>query len=247
MASTCGLSEIFGDLAAQIPDGPPGHPHFVFHRDNLPEPPASLSTDRIFFRKLVKDYNGWYRADVLWMYLTSAKCRELGLFLLAAGFHGPRRNITLSIAHPESGIRRISIFKGEVTLDDPPNGLTMVPFALRYYPAETEKHPWMHDCDTSDLPVFALSTEDDSAGVTEEDWAKRDTIWIPPSYGMFRFAELLLNAGCSWNEVREYALEGDAGFRGVGRLSAELRIFLPGDFGWIFPGGDVPDPTSPAL
>jgi hypothetical protein len=57
---------------------------------------------------------------------------------------------------------------------------------------------------------------------------------------MFRFAELLLNAGCSWNEVRDYALEGDAGYRGVGPMSTELRIFLPGSDGWIYPDDDVP-------
>jgi hypothetical protein len=62
------------------------------------------------------------------------------------------------------------------------------------------------------------------------------------SQGMFRLAELLLNAGCSWNEVREYALEGDAGYRGVGPMSAELRIFLPGSHGWIYRDDDVPKP-----
>ena len=55
-----------------------------------------------------------------------------------------------------------------------------------------------------------------------------------------RFAELLLNACCSWNEVREYALEGDAVTGVVGPMSAELRIFLPGSDGWILPHEDVP-------
>ena len=47
----------------------------------------------------------------------------------------------------------------------------------------------------------------------------------------------------SW-KVREYALEGDAGFRSVGPMSAELRIFLPGSDGWVFPGEDIPDPNQ---
>ena len=247
LESTCELSQIFGDLAAQVPDGPPGYPHFVFHAGVLPEPPASISTDRILFRKLTHNYNGWYRADALWMYLTAKKCRELGLFLLASGFHGPRKATTLSIVHPDSAIRRISIFESQLLLDDPPVGLTMIPFALRYYPSETRKHPWMDDCDTRDLPVLALSNADDSVGATEDDWAKRDTIWMGPTCGMFRLAELLLNAGCSWNKVREYALEGDAGFRSVGPMSTELRIFLPGSDGWIFPGEDVPDSNHSAF
>ncbi len=239
---TCELEQIFGDLAARVPDGPPGHPYFIFHAGVLPVPPLSISTDRILFRKAKSDYNGWYRADALWMYLTPRKCRELGLFLLASGFHGPAETTTLSITHPDSSVRRIIIRASELGLDDPPVGLSWVPFALRYYPSETRRHPWLDNCDTRDLPVLALSNADDSVGPTEEDWEKRDTIWMAASQGMFRLAELLLNAGCSWNEVREYALEGDAGYRGVGPMSAELRIFLPGSHGWIYPDDDVPKP-----
>lgn len=240
--STCGLEEIFGDLAARVPDGPPGHPHFIFHAGVLPPPPVTISTDRILFRKLHHDYNGCYRADALWMYLTPRKSRELGLFLLAAGFHAPLEDATLLITHPDSAIQRIIVRASHLSLEDPPVGLSMVPFALRYYPSETSTHPWMYDCDTSNLPVFALSNAEDS-GSTEEQWAKRDTVWMGMSSGMFRFAELLLNAGCSWNEVRDYALEGDAGYRCVGPMSTELRIFLPGSHGWIYPGDDVPSPN----
>jgi hypothetical protein len=150
---------------------------------------------------------------------------------------------TLLITHPDSAIERIIVRASALRLDDPPVGLSMVPFALRYYPSETKTHPWMYDCDTSNLPVFALSNAEDCVGPTEEQWAKRDTVWVGMSSGMFRFAELLLNAGCSWNEVRDYALEGDAGYRSVGPMSTELRIFLPGSDGWIYPDDDVPSPN----
>lgn len=123
-------------------------------------------------------------------------------------------------------------------------GLSMVPFTIRYSPEETNGHPWMYENDTRELPVFALSNAEDCVGPTDEDWSRRDTVWLSPSRRTLRFAELLLNAGCSWNEVREYALEGDAGYRGVGRMSAELRIFLPGSDGWIFEEEDVPLPEG---
>lgn len=119
----------------------------------------------------------------------------------------------------------------------------MAPFALRYYPSKTRTHPWMYDCDTRNLPVFALSNAEDCVGPTEEERARRDTVWLGMSTGMFRFAELLLNAGCSWNEVRDYSLEGGAGYRSVGPMSAELKIFLPGSDGWIYPDEDVPSPN----
>jgi hypothetical protein len=238
--SDCGLNRAFGEFAARVPDGPPGYPHVIFHAGTLPVPPASLTTDRLLFRKLHHNYNGWYRADALWLYLTPEKCRELGIFLLATCFHGPTKQTTLSITHPSSAIRRIVIPATELNLEDPPTGLSMVPFALRYYPEETKKHPWMYESDTRELPVFALSNANDMVGPTDEDWSRRDTVWLDTSSGTMRFAELLLNAGCSWNEVREYALEGDAGYRGVGPMSAEMRIFLPGSDGWIFEGEDVP-------
>lgn len=241
--SDCGLNQAFGELAAGVPDGPPGYPHFIFHAGTLPAPPASLTTDRLLFRKLHSDYNGWYRADALWLYLTPKKCRELGVFLLAACFHGPTKETTLSITHPDSAIRRIVIPASGLSLEDPPVGLSLVPFALHYYPAETNKHPWMYENNARELPVFALSNANDCV-VTDEDWSGRDTIWMGSPLGTMRFAELLLNAGCSWNEVREYALEGDAGYRGVGPMSAELRIFLPGGDGWIFPDKDVPRPEG---
>ena len=238
----CDLHDLFGGLAERVPDGPPGYPHVILHAGVLPAPPVSISTDRILFRKLYHEYNGWSRVDALWMYLSPSKCRELGLYLLAAGFHGPKDTITLSFAHPESEIRRLRLRETNLRLEDPPVGFSEAPFALRYYPAETAKHPWIEDCGSRDLPVFALSNAEDCVGARAEDWTERDTVWMGPYFGTFRFAELLLNAGCSWNTVREYALEGDAGFRGVGPMSAELRIFLPGSDGWIFPEDDVPIP-----
>jgi hypothetical protein len=240
--SQCDVNAIFGGLAATLPDGPPGYAEFVFHHHVLPVPPASLSTDRIVIRKAEHHYNSCYRADGLWLYLNPRTCREFGLFLLACGFHGPAETTTLTLSHPESDIRRIVITADRVTLADLPSGLSMKPFALLYFVAETERHPWLHDCCVHDLPFFALSNAQNSIA-TDEDWRTRDTIWIEGfSRGEFRFAELLLNAGCSWNTVREYQLEGDAGFRGVAPMSAELRIFLPGSQAWVWGGGEIPMP-----
>ena len=241
MEPACGLSQIFGEIAARVPEGPPGEPHFIFHAGVLPEPPAVVSTDRILFRKWHHEYDDCYRADALLMHLTPRKCRELGLFLLASGFHGPRQTTTLSLTHPDSAIRRLCIFASELRLDDPPVGLTMRPFALRYYPSETSANPWIGDCDVRDLPVLALSNAENLIGPAEEEWANRDTVWTKPNTGMFRLAELLLNAGCSWNTVLDYELEGDAGYRGVGPMSAELRILLPGSDGWAFHSEVLPD------
>jgi hypothetical protein len=236
----CDLNAIFGGLAVTVPDGPPGYGEFVFHQQVLPVPPVSLSTDRIIIRKAEHSYNSCHRTDGLWIFLNPRTCRELGLFLLACGFHGPAETTTLILSHPESDIRRIVVRAGRLTLAELPSGLSMKPFALLYFVAETEKHPWLRDCCAHDLPLFALSNAENCIA-TEEEWRDRDTIWIEWfSRGEFRFAELLLNAGCSWNSVREYELEGDAGFRGVAPMSAEVRIFLPGSDAWSWEGDEIP-------
>lgn len=53
------------------------------------------------------------------MCLNPRTCRELGLFLLACGFHGPMETTTLTLSHPESEIRRIVIEADPVTLEGP--------------------------------------------------------------------------------------------------------------------------------
>lgn len=121
----------------------------------------------------------------------------------------------------------------------------MLPVAFRYVPGRTDKHPWKYDPCTQDLPLFGLSNADDCVVSTDDAWRARDTVWIrASSIGTLRFAELLLDAGCPGNQVREYALEGEAGYRSVAPMSAELRIFLPGCFAWDFDGDDVP-PVDP--
>ena len=237
----CGLQRFSGELASHVPDGPDRKTDFVFHAGVLPVPPANLSSDRIVIRKGTHDYNSWYRADALWMELGPRKCRELGVFLLACAFHGPGERATLTLDHPGSAIHRIVIERDQSDLDDCPLGLSTVPLALRYLPAETKCHPWVgEDVSKYDLPRLALSNAGDCVGASVEDWHSRDTVWISARHpGTFRLAELLLNAGCSWNAVREYSLEGDAGYRGVAPMSAELRIFLPGSDGWIHEGDDL--------
>src|SRR5690349_16912868 len=128
----CDLNRLFGGLTSTVPDGLADQDEYMFHEHVLPIPPASLGTDRIVIRKSEHHYNSCYRADALWMYLSPRTCREFGVFLLACGFHGPKETTTLSLNHPESDIRRITISPASITLDDLPSGLSMKPFALLY-------------------------------------------------------------------------------------------------------------------
>jgi len=224
------LHVVFAELRASVPDGPPDEADFLFKHDNLPAPPARLTSDRIFFRKIARDYNGCHRVDNLALYVDAQACRDLGLFLLACAFHDPEQSV-LELGNAATEVRRI-VYRARWPADDPPVGLVQRPVTFRYFPSLTKKHPWLNERDLSSLPLLALSNETESV-LSDEEWRQRDTVFIESSSaGTVRLAELLLNAGCSWNQVREYELEGDAGFRGVAPMSAELRLLLPGSDHW---------------
>jgi hypothetical protein len=225
------LHRVFGELARSVPDGPVDKADFIFDKRVLPNPPPKLLTERIVLRKTHHEYNGCYRADLLLMFVEPDASRELGVFLLACVFHEPER-VTLELPQI-SEIRRIVYRSPNRGHDSVPVGLRQSPTTFRYFPGHVAKHPWMAETNVSELPLLALSSLDESP-VSAHDWEGRDTVFVrSSSAGTVRLAELLLNAGCSWNEVREYELEGDAGFRGVAPLSAELSIALPGSDLWI--------------
>ncbi|HEY3254572.1 MAG TPA: hypothetical protein VGJ91_11510 [Polyangiaceae bacterium] len=212
-----------------MPDGPADDAEFLFKHDNLPIPPPLLTSDRVHFRKILRAYNGWYRVDHLALYVAEQACRDLGLFLLACAFHDPEQSV-LELSNAWGEIRRV-VYRAQWPEDDPPFGLVQRPTTFRYSPTITKKHPW-NERDLSSLPLLALSNESECV-VTEEEFRQRDTVFVESTTaGTVRLAELLLNAGCPWNKVREYELEGDAGFRGVAPLSAELRVLLPGSDHW---------------
>lgn len=175
----------------------------------------------------------WFRADALWFYACEQTYRQLGLLILAVVFQPDVPGVDLELTHPASDIRHLCITYEHPNLNDVPPGYTTRPYALNYYPDEAASHPWAsRGLAPSELPCFWLTNEQEFMP-TEEDWARRDTVkGFGTDTGSVRFAALLLNLGCPQNAAREYALEGDAGVRGVGTMSAEARFILPGSVAW---------------
>jgi YD repeat-containing protein len=151
----------------------------------------------------------------------------------AVGNRPNPQKVHIKLTHPVSDIKNIVIYFEYKDLDEIEPGYNTRPYAFNYYPEETERHPWYsRHPDPDELPCFWLTNLEDCV-ITEEDWGNRDTILgFGSDVGSVRFAELLLNASRPQNTVNEYVLEGEAGFRGVGKLSAEARLFLPGSLGW---------------
>ncbi len=238
--SHCDLANIYGAVAARLPHDYYLGPAFTFKKRPLPAPPETLSTSRILLTKGAREYNSWYRADMVVMFVTPETCRELGVFLIACGLHGPRMPVTLRLTHPECKIRQIVIREGVRHKRHWAGDLVTVPVAFHYRPQQASKFPFQTDACTCWLPLLALSNGEECVGQSDQDWQARDTIWIQSgSRGTFRFAELLLNAGSNDNENFEYSLEGEAGYRSLAPMSTELKIYLPGADFWI-------DPSDPA-
>lgn len=54
----------------------------------------------------------------------------------------------------------------------------------------------------------------------------RDRFWTIHRHVLF--AELLLNASQEWSEETEFELEGEGRLGGVGPMSTDVRLWLPG-------------------
>src|SRR5258708_22236164 len=172
------LHQVFAELSKAVPDGPPDEADFLFTRDNLPEPPALLKSERVHFRKIARDYNGWHRVDHLALYVDEQACRELGLFLLACAFHDPEHTV-LELGSAFSEVRSV-VYRARWPEDDPPVGLVQRPATFRYFPSLAKKHPWLHEQDLSSLPLLALSNKTESV-LTDEEWRSRDTVFVESS------------------------------------------------------------------
>jgi hypothetical protein len=68
------LHQVFAELRATVPDGPPDEVDFLFKHDNLPRPTPRLISNRVHFRKIARDYNGWHRVDHLALYVDEQAC-----------------------------------------------------------------------------------------------------------------------------------------------------------------------------
>jgi len=234
MTARCDLDSLYGEtLRHLVTLEDPHDDGITLSRDTLAVPPTHLETSRLVIAKTHHDYNSWYRADAVHIHLSHWTARLLGLHLVACILHRPGRS-ELFLSHPLSAIRRIVVSEGPVDAADPPFGLTSVPSLFRYNFEPVARHPWSREpVPICDLPLLALTNEADLI-ISEQDWATRNTLLIASTTaGNVRLAELLLNAGSRLNPEVEFELEGDAGFRGVAPMSAEVLLVLPGSIAWL--------------
>ena len=225
----CDLDRIFAHLAVRVPETEESC--LALSAETLPRPPSAMNTDRLVIEKRYHAYNDSFRVDALHVYASKATYCHLGLLAAAVLFSPAGTEVTLAFDHPASNIRRL-ILRNDGIATTP--GFHSQPLVLNYYPSETDKHPWVHafERDVWRLPGFFLTNADESIG-RESDWATRDTVvGFGTDEGTARLVELLLNASRPSSRVDEFELECECGFRGVAPGSCEVRLWLPGSFGW---------------
>jgi hypothetical protein len=230
----CDLKRWYGTLAAHIPTTFHLDEEIVFSAQSLPVPPGQLHTDQMLIKKSIHRYCSSFRVDRLTFHAQKEIYRCFGLLILSVLFHPLPAQVTVHFVHPASDIRHFILdFDYHGSRDSRYPGYHTRPYQFQYAPSVMGRHPWSHEHpDPRDLPCFWLTNEDDLV-VDEDQWEQRDIIkGLGTDEGTVRCADLLLNMSNPHSAETEYVLEGDAGFRGVGQLSAEVAFLLPGSFGW---------------
>jgi len=226
---TCDLDRTFAALAARLPESE--NAEFTFSADTVPPLPASMRTDRLVIEKTYHAYDSFFRRDALHLHASKSTYRQFAVLIASVLFSRDMGQVVLLLDHPASAIRRIVVRTSAHGGAEGP-GFHSRPFALNYCPGNVSKHPFGDAMAPHDLPAFLLTNEAEC--VTQEaDWERRDTvIGFGSDVGMAHLIELLLDASRSSSPVDECALEGEGGFRGVAPFSCEVRLWLPGSFGW---------------
>jgi hypothetical protein len=226
------LAHTFGELAHTIPTSL--NEDFLFSAQTLPAPPLTVISDQLLIWKTYHGYLEYFRADLLCFQAHKPTYRQLAVLLLACVFHAEPSTVTIHLTHPASDIKKIIIESPYETGQPSSNEYRTHPDLFCYAPSEPGYFPWSDhlQLQPSDLPRFLLTNTEDFV-VSDEDWKQRDILrGFGTDRATVRFAELLLNMSRPESLLNDCALEGEAGSRGVGRMSAEARLLLPGGNLW---------------
>lgn len=225
----CDLQKYFAEMVSSLPGEE--RQKFAFSAKDFPEIPDCVETGQLVIKKGHHDYDGASRVDALRFFAQKPTYQHLGLLILSVVFRPGGLRTRLVLTDPGSTVRNLIIeYKG----------FTQRGFEYRtrpdhffFFPGKVETHPWTHQLlDVVSLPTFKLTNLNESV-VTDQDWAQRDTvIGFGNDDASVRLADLLLKFGSPKNETKEVVLEGEGGFRGVGRFSAEAAFYLPGNLAW---------------
>lgn len=227
------LNKSFVDFVRWIAESEETDGGCLITKDNIPDPQLELATDSLVIQKSSHSY-GSFAIDCVDIFGSKLTLRYLGVLILSAVFKGPDIRVKITLSNSKSQIRTLVIVWEPSALSYPlSSNYHTVPSSFDYSPIYCIRHPWDPFCgEANNLPVVELTNQNEML-VTLEDWNRRDLLkGFGTDVGNILFAELLLSASYAKCEETEVFLETEGGFRGVGPLSPEIRIFTPGNERW---------------
>ena len=202
-----------------------------FSLDSFPVIETAVETRGIILKKRFHDY-GAHRLDCLQWFAHKKTYQNLACYILSALFH--QKTCKIMCANEESEIKNIVIDAEYVWNIQDTSGAQVKLSEYSYWPDEISPRLNLNqNLPAYCYPSFGLSNLDDCV-VTDEQRQSRDTVYgFGTLQGILNFVEALLHLSRPSNEINEYALEAEGGFRGVAPLSAEAKLWLPGSVGWF--------------
>ena len=230
------LEEVFRSLADTLPEQE--EVPFTLNAVTLPQTPAIVTTDQLIIRAGQHAYHSYTHScvDALHFHASKRTYRLLGLCLLAKVFHAEPVSIHIMLTHPQSTVRAMLLDYDQI------QGWNLIAqYDTRPHQFTYEAHPVARPWQVLDaaffpswlLPIFTLTDAAYVAGPCDNQ-ATRDVVrCVGSDCGSILVANMLLNLGRSVEAATEFVLEGEYGFGGVGRGSAEATFWLPGGDGYI--------------
>lgn len=230
------LTNLFGELTEQVATAcAQPEATYQFSAESLPIPPAQMTTPHLYIERGVHDYEDCFRVDMVTFYAGKQAYLHLALLILAVVLHPEPVAARIELTHPASEVKILNVASEGQPVDRWLGHFHTRPVSFTYRPTAIERIPWYDlPLGPNDFPCLCLRSDMSRKYPTEEDrWRERDVVvGFGNERGCVRLAELLLNASRPESAVTEIVLESEAGYRGVGRRSAEARFELPGSMIW---------------
>lgn len=230
------LQRLFGGLAQAVltitstPDGA-----FLFSAETLPVPPADITTDRLYIETGIHEYGECFAVDMVTWYAHKETFRDLALLILATVFHPEPEQVRIHVTHPASQVTSVLVRCEGAAPDRWLGDYRTRPVSFRYAPEEVQRLPWYEQpLGPGELPCFCLRSDlSHSYPSYEQRRRERDIVaGFGTDRACVRLADALLNASRPESTLTELVLESEAGYRGVGRASAEACFEFPDSVIW---------------
>ena len=214
------LENIYGKLAAELPENSDGSERFLLDETVSPPAPAESGCDRLLVRKALYQRLPGCRGDHLTIVAPRSTFRHLGLLSLAVLFHEQCDRAIIHFTNPESNVKHI-VLEYKHWQKTELGGFRVRPWVLGFVPDDAGL-TYSTDLTGVSAPLLRLTNLSDSQK-DEQDWQMRDTLWgFGGTSATADVAECLLNFGRKTAKTGTFTIPANKDF-----FAAELQLWVP--------------------